>query len=120
VLAEPAYILLAECGEADAHERMRRITLLCEKEGLPLRAALEREGVLGAMTERLKALGVKGAESFFDEPERYRGRAAERALELGRKYRQLIQPIAAGDCANGMGAAAPLEGTRSRHGAAAS
>jgi adenylosuccinate lyase len=93
VLAEPAYILLAESGEPDAHEKMRRITLLCEKEGLSLRAALEREGVLGRLTGKLEALGIEDSASFFDEPARYRGRAAERALAIGEKYRDLMQGI---------------------------
>jgi len=91
VLAEPAYILLAESGEADAHERLRRITLLCEEKGLPLKAALESEGVLPALTARLAALGVEGAPSFFEEPRRYRGRAAEKARRIGEKYRGLMQ-----------------------------
>jgi adenylosuccinate lyase len=96
VLAEPAYILLAESGEADAHERMRRITLLCEKEGLSLSAALAREGVLPALVERLRGLGFDRPESFFDEPARYRGRAAERARAIGGKYRGLMQGIISG------------------------
>jgi adenylosuccinate lyase len=95
VLAEPAYILLAESGLPDAHERLRRITLLCEKEGLGLREALEREGALGPLVERLKTLGVEGAASFFDEPWRYRGRAAERARAIGEKYRGLMRAVAA-------------------------
>jgi adenylosuccinate lyase len=97
VLAEPAYILLAESGMPDAHEMLRRITLSCESEGLPLREALEREGVLGALTKRLAVLGVEGADSFFDEPWRYRGRAAERARAIGEKYRAIMQDVAAGD-----------------------
>lgn len=96
VLAEPAYILLAESGEADAHERMRRITLLCESDGLSLREALEREGALAPLTARLEALGIEGAASFFDEPQRYRGKAAERARSIGEKYRGLMQTFLAG------------------------
>jgi adenylosuccinate lyase len=96
VLAEPAYILLAESGEADAHEKMRRITLLCEREGLSLRQALEREGVLSSLIERLSTLGVAGAASFFEQPQRYRGRAAERARAIGEKYRGLMGPIIQG------------------------
>jgi adenylosuccinate lyase len=91
VLAEPAYILLAESGEADAHEKMRRITLLCEREGLPLKEALAREGSLAPLTERLEALGVPGARSFFEEPQLYRGKAPERARAIGEKYRGLMQ-----------------------------
>jgi adenylosuccinate lyase len=96
VLAEPAYILLAESGEAEAHERMRRITLLCEREGLSLGRALEREGVLAAMTARLESLGVAGADSFFEEPQRYRGKAAERARAIGEKYRGLMRAVVEG------------------------
>lgn len=99
VLAEPAYILLAETGEADAHEKMRRITLLCEKDGLSLREALEREGSLGPITEKLESLGVKQAGSFFEEPRRYRGRAAEKARAIGDKYRGLMGPIIGGSSA---------------------
>jgi adenylosuccinate lyase len=94
VLAEPAYILLAESGEADAHEKLRRITLLCEREGLSLSAALEREGVLGLLTERLASLGFSEPLSFFERPELYRGKAAEKARAIGLKYRDLLRPIA--------------------------
>jgi adenylosuccinate lyase len=96
VLAEPAYILLAESGEAGAHERMRRMTLACEREGISLRQALEREGVLGPLTRRLEALGIPEAPSFFEEPRRYRGRAAEKARAIGEKYRGLMGPIIEG------------------------
>ena len=95
MLAEPAYILLAESGEADAHEKMRRITLLCESEGLTLREALERVGSLAALTARLEALGVEEPRSFFEEPQRYRGRAAERAVAIGEKYRGLMRELLA-------------------------
>jgi adenylosuccinate lyase len=96
VLAEPAYILLAESGEADAHEKMRRITLLCEKEGLSLPEALAREGVRDLLTKRLASLGVAEPESFFEEPQRYRGKAAERARAIGGKYRLLMQDVVSG------------------------
>ncbi|MDP3179855.1 MAG: lyase family protein [Spirochaetaceae bacterium] len=94
VLAEPAYILLAEGGEAGAHERLRRATLACEAKGLTLREALRREGALDALTARLAALGFDRPEAFFDEPERYRGKAAERARAVGSKFRALMGPYA--------------------------
>jgi adenylosuccinate lyase len=103
VLAEPAYILLAESGKADAHETMRRITLLCERDGLSFREALEREGALGILTERLQALGVAGASSFFDDPQLYRGRAAERARAIGEKYRGLMREIVGADAVTSHG-----------------
>jgi adenylosuccinate lyase len=101
VLAEPAYILLAESGEADAHERMRRITLLCEKEGLSLLEALKREGVQELLVKRLQSLGVEGSATFFEEPRRYRGKAAEKARTIGGKYRELMQDIIAFEANSG-------------------
>ncbi len=90
VLAEPAYILMAETGEKDAHEKLRRITLFCEREGLSLSEALEREGVLSSLTARLASLGVEDAGNFFSKPELYRGIAARKARSIGEKYRALM------------------------------
>jgi adenylosuccinate lyase len=104
VLAEPAYILLAESGESDAHEKMRRITLLCEKEGLSLPEALKREGVAELLSKRLESLGVESNGAFFEEPWRYRGRAAEKARAIGGKYRALMQDIVAREANSGAAA----------------
>jgi len=101
VLAEPAYILLAETGEKDAHEKLRRITLLCEREGLSLAEALGREGAMAALVSRLEALGIEGAGEFFARPELYRGRAAAKARSIGEKYRALMGAAAGGGAARG-------------------
>jgi adenylosuccinate lyase len=91
VLAEPAYILLAEAGIPDAHERLRRITLAAEAEGVPFHEALARDTATSAiLSERLAALGLPGASEFFSRPESYRGRAAGKARALGEKYRALM------------------------------
>jgi adenylosuccinate lyase len=91
VLAEPAYILLAEAGLPDAHERLRRITLAAEAEGLSFHEALARDEATSAiLSERLAALGLPAASEFFSHPESYRGRAAEKARSLGEKYRSLM------------------------------
>jgi adenylosuccinate lyase len=87
VLAEPAYVLLAESGRADAHEILRRVTLVAEREGLALHEALSRDAeALAAVTGHLAALGVAEPACFFAEPERYRGRAAERARAVGEDF----------------------------------
>ena len=100
VLAEPAYILLAESGLADAHERLRRITLAAEAEGLPFHEALARDaGTTAILSERLAALGLPPAEEFFSRPELYRGRAAEKARAIGEKYRARMGRFAQGDFA---------------------
>ena len=105
LLAEPAYILLAESGRADAHEIVRRATLAVEKEGVGFGEALRREpGAFEAIAERLGALGygadgLAGAEAaadFFAKPWNYNGRAAERARKVGTEYRALMEGIAEG------------------------
>jgi adenylosuccinate lyase len=99
VMAEPAYILLAETGVSDAHEVIRKITLAAEKENISFAAALAKE------TETLKKIGGKLAElgliaakaedlkealSFFENPERYCGLAAKKARTLAEKYKALM------------------------------
>ena len=101
VMAEPAYILLAETGVADAHEVIRRITLRAEAEGLSFAEALARDGeILSRIAGKMTELGLINhddeAPTFFGKPERYRGRAPEKAQTLARKYRELLRPLAAG------------------------
>ncbi len=99
VMAEPAYILLAETGVSDAHEVIRKITLAAEKENISFAAALAKE------PETLKKIGAKLAElgliaakaedstealSFFENPERYCGLAAKKAKTLAEKYKALM------------------------------
>ena len=107
VLAEPAYILLAESGRADAHEMLRRITLKAEAEALPLYEAIERdEAAWASVRSRLAELGQSEPEAFFRSPELYRGRAAEKALSIGEKYRAIAATFAdRGAAASGRGSA---------------
>ncbi|MDR2052730.1 MAG: adenylosuccinate lyase [Treponema sp.] len=95
VLAEPAYILLAESGVSDAHERIRKITLRAEKEGLTFAEALSSDkAAFSRIAGKMAELGIikdeAEAPAFFEQPERYRGLAAEKARELSAKYRKLI------------------------------
>lgn len=97
VLAEPAYILLAESGRSDAHEVVRRITLAAEQKGLPFARALEEDPeAREAIVQRLEALGVAEPAAFFEHPERYRGRAAEKARAIAANYRALMGAIVKG------------------------
>ncbi|MDR1210658.1 MAG: adenylosuccinate lyase, partial [Spirochaetaceae bacterium] len=96
ILAEPAYILLAESGVSDAHEVIRKITLRAEKEGLGFASALAGEpDALSRIGAKMAGLGIvrNAAEalSFFEKPENYRGLAPEKARALARKYRKLIK-----------------------------
>jgi adenylosuccinate lyase len=96
VLAEPAYILLAEAGVSDAHEVIRRITLRAEREGLSFAEALTGEAeVFARIAEKMAGLGLAAtpaeARAFFEHPEQYRGLAVKKAKTLAAKYRTLME-----------------------------
>jgi adenylosuccinate lyase len=95
IMAEPAYILLAESGENNAHELIRQITLKAKKEGLALAAALKSDGdvwrKIAAQLVKLRlAANEDEASAFFEHPERYCGLAAKKARELAAKYRKSL------------------------------
>jgi adenylosuccinate lyase len=96
ILAEPAYILLAETGVSDAHEVIRRITLAAEKGHLSFAEALAREGDLlprigGKMAELGLVPSAGEALSFFERPERYNGLAAKKARTIAARYRKMFE-----------------------------
>ncbi|MDR2094244.1 MAG: adenylosuccinate lyase [Treponema sp.] len=96
ILAEPAYILLAESGVSDAHEVIRKITLKAERQQLSFADALAGEAeTLARIAAKMTELGlIDGADkalSFFERPELYRGLAVKKARELAAKYRKLME-----------------------------
>jgi adenylosuccinate lyase len=96
ILAEPAYILLAESGVSDAHEVIRKITLAAERENSSFAEALAKEGaVLSRIGAKMAELGLvktaSDALSFFEKPERYHGLAVKKAKSLAQKYRALMK-----------------------------
>lgn len=92
VLAEPAYILLAESGISDAHEVIRKLTLEAETSGKTLyEVLLNNKDTLDRITAQLEKLGVKDAETFFQNPTRYHGLAAEKSRRLAKKYAELMK-----------------------------
>jgi adenylosuccinate lyase len=83
VLAEPAYILLAESGDSDAHETVRKLTLEAEKSGRPFSEVIAgNASARAALAKRLEAIGAPSPEEFFSAPESYRGLAAKKAREI--------------------------------------
>jgi adenylosuccinate lyase len=107
ILAEPAYILLAESGVSDAHEVIRKITLKAERDGLSFASSLASEpdallpiaaelaklgfisGSTGGTADAKKNL-CEAALAWFEKPEQYRGLSAKKAKELAVKYRALM------------------------------
>jgi len=95
IMAEPAYILLAETGVSDAHEVIRKITLAAEREKSSFAAALSKEpALLEKIGGKLAELGLIASPaevlSFFENPQAYRGLAAEKAKALAEKYSKLM------------------------------
>ncbi len=92
VLAEPAYILLAESGEAHAHEIIRKLTLEMEAGELTFTEVLEKHADIRERLERqLAKAGYKDPEDFFRDPARYNGRARQKAEALAKKYTEVAQ-----------------------------
>jgi adenylosuccinate lyase len=96
VLAEPAYILLAESGVSDAHEVIRKITLRAEKENLSFAQALAGEpDLLERIGKKMAELGITdsadAALAWFEKPEQYCGLAVKKAKELSAKYKKLME-----------------------------
>jgi adenylosuccinate lyase len=96
ILAEPAYILLAETGVSGAHEIIRRVTLKAEKERLTFAEALsgEKEAfdrIAGKMAELGIAPSKAEALSFFAHPEQYCGLSAGKAKTIAAKYKKLME-----------------------------
>jgi adenylosuccinate lyase len=95
IMAEPAYILLAETGVSDAHEVIRRITLAAENEKISFASALAKEGgLLEKIAGKLAELGIiknpGEALSFFENPQGYCGLASKKAKALAEKYKNLM------------------------------
>lgn len=94
VLAEAAYILLAEAGFPDGHERVRRLTLESEERGLSLSELLAEDPKLSAaLSAGLAAVGAPPAEEFFSRPENYTGRAAARAREIAKRHTNRMETL---------------------------
>ena len=93
-MAEAAYILLAESGETDAHEKIRKCTLSCEENKTSLKEELEKDPALwtGIASGLSKSLAVS-PEEFFSRPELYRGRSAVKAKKIAEKYSLLEKKI---------------------------
>ncbi|MDR0387044.1 MAG: adenylosuccinate lyase [Treponema sp.] len=96
ILAEPAYILLAETGVSDAHEVIRRVTLKAEKERLSFAKALSGEKeVFDRIAGKMAELGIVPSKaealSFFERPEQYRGLSVKKAKTIAAKYKKLME-----------------------------
>jgi len=94
VLAEAAYVLLSLSGDTNAHEKIRKITLECEKTGARLVDTLQKDPDLwGYISKRLESTSGEDATSFFSNPQKYCGKAVEKTRDLVIKYRKIMKKI---------------------------
>ncbi|MBI9105566.1 MAG: adenylosuccinate lyase [Spirochaetales bacterium] len=91
VLAEAAYILLSCAGEPDAHEVIRKLTIVCEQKKSTLGVELPKDlDIWNKISAKLKETAGLDATEFFASPELYRGKSAEKAVEISEKYTELM------------------------------
>ncbi len=86
VAAEPLYILLASLGHPDAHEKVRNLTLLAQKDGKSLEEAAfadaEMKPYLDKMTDAQKGI--------LKDPGTYTGIAAKKAKKVAEHWRDTL------------------------------
>ncbi len=83
-LAEPLYLILASLGHPDAHEKVRTLTLLAQRERRPLSevAALDEE------LEPYRSRMTKRQWEIFHDPSKYTGIASKKALAIAERWKK--------------------------------
>ena len=96
ILSEAAYILLSQAGEPEAHEKVRTITLECERTGASLLEKLQEDpSVWEAVESQLRKVTGLDAADFFAHPALYRGRTAEKTRKITARYRDVCSELKA-------------------------
>jgi adenylosuccinate lyase len=89
-LAEPLYILLASRGVGDAHTLVKEATLKAELEGATVFDVMEQDETFREIVE----LGIW--KQLRENPERYTGKAAERARDIKSLWRTKLEEMRRG------------------------
>ncbi|MDY7029815.1 MAG: lyase family protein, partial [Spirochaetota bacterium] len=96
ILSEAAYILLSQAGEPEAHEKVRTMTLECERAGVSLLEKLREDpAVWKAVESQLRGATGLDAADFFRNPALYRGRTAEKTRKITARYREVCSELKA-------------------------
>ncbi|MBU0611430.1 MAG: adenylosuccinate lyase [Armatimonadetes bacterium] len=88
IAAEPAYILLAAVGHPDAHEAMRKLTLLAQAEGRPLQELLFEAEELTPWLDKL----TDEQRAILRDPAKYLGAAVEKTQRVCDHWEQELGP----------------------------
>lgn len=88
VIAEPLYLLLANAGHPNAHEAVRRLTLLSQETGRTLRELLPEQQELQPYLERF----TPEQRRVLEQPETYTGLAARKTVAICAEWEAKIGP----------------------------
>jgi adenylosuccinate lyase len=88
IAAEPLYIMLAAYGHSDAHEAVRRLTLVSQAERRPLGALALQDESLAAYV----AMMTPQQREILDDPGKYLGIAAQKAESVATTWQQQFKP----------------------------
>src|SRR5439155_13299619 len=92
VAAEPLYVLLSLTGHPDAHEAARVLARDARAAGVPLAQAVRAERALEPYLRRL----TPEQRAVLDDPARYTGAAAQRALAVCDEWEARLAKAAEG------------------------
>jgi adenylosuccinate lyase len=94
VFSEAIYVLMAQGGDPDAHERVRKATMRAEQAGQPLIEILRADaGIWNALIGALSRATGLDADEFFSDPARYAGVAAKRAAEIADRHASIVRSL---------------------------
>ena len=94
VMAEAVYIMLAISGETDAHEKIRKFTIRCERENCNLFEVIRTDDAIWGKLELIVQKRFKiSAVEFFSSPDNYTGFATAKALSIAAKYREQMSSL---------------------------
>lgn len=86
ILAEPFYIILAVLGHPDAHEKVRKLTLVAETEKRSLSEVAKGDPDLVSFFERMS----ETQRAIFEDPSRYVGIAAKKAATIAANWKRRL------------------------------
>jgi adenylosuccinate lyase len=89
IVAEPLYVLLAKYGHPDAHEAVRRLTLEAERTGRTVMEVATVDADVRAYLARL----TPDERRVVDQPEEYRGLAAQAARDIAAAWRKRLADV---------------------------
>ncbi len=87
IAAEPAYILLAAAGHPDAHEYVRRLTLLSQQQQKSFQEVLFNDAVAQPYLKKM----TKQQLQLLQNPEKYTGIAAEKTEKVCRHWEKELK-----------------------------